>query len=549
MISKATRGKGFSGSISYICVKSDHVVTRNIIGDDWRKAAGQMRLIVDANPKSGKPVYHSWLSFKPDERLSDEQMVEAMDLMLQKLNLDHHQSVFAVHKDRDHWHIHCVTNLISPSGEYNHVSHDFRKRPAFARQIEIEMDLKRYSCKEQNTNQVSAERIAEVQKVLAEARSTDDFRRQLEQIGIQLDEKSSRGRALNFRVIDSETGSHIPGSRIDAVLSSPTTLKKHFSSSQKAPVQQVSTTSKTTWDTSRNAAIQRVAAASKGWDELRKNLSGEGLSVEIIERENGAKGVVFSDDAGNRIAASKVSSDLSYGRLSKRFDQPQPQTVEAQNDKAKKRVPPSTSMEKSPWQQYSEARDGHFSRLGKTPDDLKSEALRIKADRERLWRDYKARTSLIPQCFSPQYRRIMREVERDHFEKAKRSLDRRSAALRSSRFPSFRVWKDGPVLPTIQPKTIWQKIRSFFEPRSEASAHYHRNHTYRPPPTVAAAPPPLRPAITATTSDGSSNDFFALMSKVKLSPAQMAEAETFGQRASAKFQNRQPQQWSANHER
>jgi hypothetical protein len=43
MISKAIRGAGFSGCISYICSKSNSIRMQNIVSDDWRKAASEMR--------------------------------------------------------------------------------------------------------------------------------------------------------------------------------------------------------------------------------------------------------------------------------------------------------------------------------------------------------------------------------------------------------------------------------------------------------------------------------------------------------------------------
>lgn len=521
MISKAIRGRGFNGAISYICSKADAIRTVNIASENWRVAGREMRAVASLN-STQKCVYHHWLSFSPDEPVTNEKMFEAATRMLEKLGIEQHQSVMAVHRDREHSHIHIVTNLIGFDGRAAKLSHDFRSRPVFAREIESEMDLKRFEkSKERSTNRMADERIAEIKNALSSSRSEADLKSNLAKIGIRIEEKSSRANSINFRIFDLTSGAHIPGSKVDAVLSSPSSLKRHLSQ----PRTTAESVVKSTWNTARNVAVERAAAASKTWDELRRNLQSQNLNFEIITRENGNRGLVFTDPAGGRIAGSKIDNALSFGRLSKRFDQPQPQTVEAQNDKAEKRVPPSTSTEKSPWEQYSIERDDHFRRIGRKPEDLKAEAARIKADRERLWRDYNARTSLIPQCFSPQYRRTMREIEQENFHRAKRRLDLRAEAIRASRFPSFTNWKDGAAAPVIQPKqslqSLWQKVRDFFQPIAGSAEHYHRSHTYQPKPPPLTAPPQLRP-VAATTSGSSDANFYALMNSPSILRASAA---------------------------
>jgi hypothetical protein len=476
VISKAIRGSGFSGAISYICERSESIRLQNVASGRWQNAAGEMRSVANQN-RTSKPVYHHILSFSPDEKLSDNQMFQAAESMLQKLGLSDNQAVYAIHHDRDHWHVHTVVNLINFDGRAVRLDHDFHVRPKLARAIEKELGLQAYSRKEQGTNRMSDERIADIKSILKDARSQDDLKRTLHEIGIELDEKSSRSKSLNLRITDSTTGASIPGSKIDAVLSSPTSLKKHFSQSrvgaERAEVQQIGATSKTTWSEGKNATIQRAALSSKSWTDLRKNLESEGLAFEIITRSNGAQGLVFVDENGNRIAASKIAADLSHGRLSKLFDQ----SVKA--DFAPKPSPPK---QKSQWEQYSEARAEHFQRLGKSPEQIKVEIENIKKSKERLWKEYRYKTSLIPNCFEPKYRGIMRQIERNNFEKMKLKLDKQAKSFRDQRFPSFDTWKLGAVRPTPKPQkpTIFQKLKAFFNPIASITEKYHRNHTYHP---------------------------------------------------------------------
>lgn len=90
MISKAVRGRGFNGAISYICDKSDHIRTVNIASQNWKNAAREMRAVANTNGTQ-KCVYHHWLSFDPTERLDDEQMFAAAQRMIEKLGLADHQ--------------------------------------------------------------------------------------------------------------------------------------------------------------------------------------------------------------------------------------------------------------------------------------------------------------------------------------------------------------------------------------------------------------------------------------------------------------------------
>jgi hypothetical protein len=492
MISKAIRGAGFSGCISYVCEKAEAIRMTNISAKNWQNSAAEMRAVASTN-RTSKPCYHHILSFPIDERLDDEIMFSAASKMLEKMGLEDHQCVHAIHRDREHWHVHSVVNQINFDGKARRLDNDFRARPYYARQIEAELGLQAYSRKEQSANHISVERLEQIKLVLQNARSQDDLKRNLCDIGIELNEKSSRSKSLNFRLIDSTTGATIPGSKIDAILSSPTALRKHFSQ----PLTTTESEVKSIWNTARNAAVERAAAASKTWDELRRNLQSQNLNFEIITRSNGAQGLVFIDKNGNRIAASKISGDLSFGKLEKHFHRPPP--------------PPKP---KSEWEKYSQARAEHFQRIGKSPEQIKAELENINKSKENLWKEYRYKTSLISQCFSPQYRGIMRKIERDNFEKSKLRLEKQAQHLRSQRFPTFDTWKSGAVRPTPKPKapSILQKLKSFFFPIAEQSKQYHQKHTYSPTliPRAVTEPQKLRPAAS-TITDTPINDVMALL--------------------------------------
>ncbi len=373
MISKALRNTSFNSSVNYICEKSDNIRTINIASENWKNAASEMRMVANLNTTK-KCAYHSILSFDPNEKISDEMMFVAAEKMLKKLGLEEHQSVMAVHRDRDHRHIHTVTNLVSFDGKAVKLSNDFHIRPTLCRQIENELNLQPYQPKRRDPSaRFPEQKVAQI-RVAAGAKSRPDFEKFLDDIGVKMSEKSSRSRAVNYRFADLESGAEIAGSKIDSALSSPTSAKAHFS---KTPIKQAAAAQKTEWDISKNANVQRAAEAAKSWADLRKNLKDEGLDFEIITRSNGNQGLVFTDENGNRIAASKVSGDLSHGKLSKSFEQSQLKAAPPPAPPAPP-APPTKPKQKTQWEQYSEARAEHFQRLGKLPEQIKLDFESIK---------------------------------------------------------------------------------------------------------------------------------------------------------------------------
>ena len=68
------------------------------------------------NPRVKKPVYHFGASLAPDEHLSRQQWGHVADRLLERLGLEEHQVILALHNDRDHEHIHIVVNRVGPDG-------------------------------------------------------------------------------------------------------------------------------------------------------------------------------------------------------------------------------------------------------------------------------------------------------------------------------------------------------------------------------------------------------------------------------------------------
>lgn len=132
-----TGGSGFSGLVHYVCGKADAVMTCNMVGE-WREAPAQMRIVANGNGRVKKPAWHCLISWHEHERPDNEQMMEAALAALQALGAEEHQSVIAIHRDRDHHHVHIVINRIHPvTRKALNTGHDFARLERVCREMEL----------------------------------------------------------------------------------------------------------------------------------------------------------------------------------------------------------------------------------------------------------------------------------------------------------------------------------------------------------------------------------------------------------------------------
>jgi hypothetical protein len=132
---KGSGGRGFKGAIAYVTGKAEAVALRNL--EDLRTAAGEMRAVANES-RLDKPVYHFVLSWAELERPTDDQAIAAADRALESLGLDSHQAVIAVHRDRDHHHVHVVVNKRGLDGRTANLSQDFARLEKACREVEYQ---------------------------------------------------------------------------------------------------------------------------------------------------------------------------------------------------------------------------------------------------------------------------------------------------------------------------------------------------------------------------------------------------------------------------
>jgi hypothetical protein len=108
-----TGGTRFARRVEYVQKGGEAVCqTRNLVS--LETAATEMAATAALARGCRSPSYHAILSWAEIEQPSDEQMFEAADLALAELGMAEHQVVVALHRDRDHAHLHLVLNRVHP---------------------------------------------------------------------------------------------------------------------------------------------------------------------------------------------------------------------------------------------------------------------------------------------------------------------------------------------------------------------------------------------------------------------------------------------------
>lgn len=148
------RGKSFYGAFAYFCHDKQEWTTErvawtrclNLMTDcvekawkrmaytalhqkELKRASGQ--LLTGAKMK--KPVFSYVLSWHPEQRPSQEHMMDVVNETLSLLDLSDHQAVVAAHRDEPHSHVHVFVNVVHPlTGLVANLKNTKRKLSKFA---------------------------------------------------------------------------------------------------------------------------------------------------------------------------------------------------------------------------------------------------------------------------------------------------------------------------------------------------------------------------------------------------------------------------------
>jgi len=119
MISKPVPANSFYHTCRYICQKkgAEILISEGVRSHNYKVMAQDFLSQQQMRPTKGKAVFHSILSFHPDEKPSDEVMMEIARKYLERLGIVNTQFAVSKHTDKAHLHLHIVANLVNNEGK------------------------------------------------------------------------------------------------------------------------------------------------------------------------------------------------------------------------------------------------------------------------------------------------------------------------------------------------------------------------------------------------------------------------------------------------
>lgn len=126
MIAKTITGSDFSGALEYGAglragrtnKLADLLSVANVGSQDASQIAAEMQAVAEGSSRIQQPVWHTVLSWAPNEKVSREQKIKAAALYCELMgaSLQRHQIAVYEHKDKDHPHIHIYINRVPIDG-------------------------------------------------------------------------------------------------------------------------------------------------------------------------------------------------------------------------------------------------------------------------------------------------------------------------------------------------------------------------------------------------------------------------------------------------
>ncbi|GGC14948.1 relaxase/mobilization nuclease domain-containing protein [Dyadobacter sediminis] len=215
MIAKTSIGSSFSGAIHYgagytadgkeIMGKSDLLITYNVVSQDPEGIAAEMQQEASYS-RCKTPVWHSSISWKPEEKPTREQMIETANRYCEKMGADpeDHQIAVYVHHDKPHQHIHVYINRVPTDGSKAlETSHNYARNGRICKEITEELGFSKLEKLEEGklrhvaVNQEKAQKVINIAIKAAlkeESDSPEDMERRLKEKGIECRYKIEEGR-------------------------------------------------------------------------------------------------------------------------------------------------------------------------------------------------------------------------------------------------------------------------------------------------------------------------------------------------------------------
>jgi hypothetical protein len=159
-----------------------------------------------AGSRCKRPVWHSSLSWKPEENPTQEQMIEAANRYCTKMGADpkDHQIAVYQHHDKPHKHIHIYINRVPTDGSKAlETSHNYPRNVRICKEITQELGFAKVEKLEEGKLRNVAENQKETQKIVnlaiknalkQKCRTPEDLEQRLKEKGIECKFKVDEGK-------------------------------------------------------------------------------------------------------------------------------------------------------------------------------------------------------------------------------------------------------------------------------------------------------------------------------------------------------------------
>src|SRR6266702_3850142 len=116
MISKVLpAARSFRCCCQYVCQdqsRSQVLKAQGVRGHDYKLMAKDFESQRILRPEKHQAVFHSVLSFFPEEKPDDKQMVAIAEKYLEQIGVRNTQYIIAKHIDKGHLHMHVIANRV-----------------------------------------------------------------------------------------------------------------------------------------------------------------------------------------------------------------------------------------------------------------------------------------------------------------------------------------------------------------------------------------------------------------------------------------------------
>lgn len=171
MVAKISHGSGLYGALSYNHEKVEKGTAEILSGnrmisdrpgtpsEDMRLALLSFENYLLANRNTEKPVLHISLSPAPEDKLTDDQLVELAGKYMQKMGYGDQPYIVYKHGDTHHPHIHIVSVCVDEQGKKISDSYEHRRSMTACRELEIDFGLRNGAEQEERNLKAELKRV------------------------------------------------------------------------------------------------------------------------------------------------------------------------------------------------------------------------------------------------------------------------------------------------------------------------------------------------------------------------------------------------------